>query len=803
MVKILLREIEESGEKDPSIPQGDSINTFGENEMKRFMILILAVVLNISFLAGCARDIADDDDTGNTTDAGIAVNRPDFISVDYMTPGYVYIAETIPFPDLPAGLTNINLVKLANNAVYFTAWGEADEYAAQNVHGLFSMDIDGTNFSPLPNYIPGSIQDDIQNKFVSINSLYVDVEGNLWVTELRGLGDSDGENNFPDGFGTSLIRILDKTGEQLAIFDISDLPSDDGWIYVHSLSVDSWQNIYVASQTKIHVLDHLGNFLFTLDNPEEWIANFIRMTDGTVALAVQQGQNVYLQTIDVDGASWGEIISIPGDLWWLQSVFSGIGEYLYLYNDRTHLNGVLEETGEHIQVFNWVDSNLSSNEITAVMLLPDTRVAATRQLYTSSGTHTELVLLTRITAEELDGKIVFTLATLYFDSEIRHVVEQFNRQSDTHRIDVIDYSTFNTDDDPRAGLMRLNTEIITGNGPDILDMWLLPIQSYASKGVLVDLYPYLDADPEFNRDDLVEGILKASETNDSLYRIIPSFSMQTMYGNPSVLGSYPGWTMEEFLDVIAANPQADWPLGHNGTKWGLLQFLVRFNIDEYVDRSSGTAYFESDEFVKILEIANTFPMGIDPDFGTYSAVAQGRQIIDAGGFGPMAYQVNRALFGGDLVIKGYPNEQRDGNIFSPWKNVAITTFCEEPDVAWEFVRLYLSEEVQRDIIFSMTFPINKVILEEVLTKRNFGTIGSTDGFGGELMLEMEEIRLSEEEIDNLRNIIYNATRIINDDGTIWGLVTETASDYFNGRHSAQDAARIIQNRVTIYLAEQN
>ena len=44
----------------------------------------------------------------------------------------------------------------------------------------------------------------------------------------------------------------------------------------------------------------------------------------------------------------------------------------------------------------------------------------------------------------------------------------------------MDYSQFNTEDDYSAGVTKLNTEIISGNVPDIFVSDQLPIEQYLS-----------------------------------------------------------------------------------------------------------------------------------------------------------------------------------------------------------------------------------------------------------------------------------------------------------------------------------
>jgi hypothetical protein len=61
--------------------------------------------------------------------------------------------------------------------------------------------------------------------------------------------------------------------------------------------------------------------------------------------------------------------------------------------------------------------------------------------------------------------------------------------------------------------------------------------------------------------------------------------------------------------------------------------------------------------------------------------------------------------------------------------------------------------------------------------------------------------LSQKDVDMFRDTINNITRMSCYDETLWNIISETALDYFNGRHTVQDAARIIQSRVTVYLSE--
>jgi ABC-type glycerol-3-phosphate transport system substrate-binding protein len=762
--------------------------------MRKIVSVILSFGILISLLSGCSNDSVNSEstETGETIDTS---------PLNTLSPDNIYTSEIILFPELPDGKTRIEHVALADNTVYFTAYGEGDDNV-NNVPGLYSMNVDGSNFQVLSNYIPGQLPLDASSGFAVITILHIDNEGFLWVSEIRGFPKSNSE----DADHEFILRKLDSTGLETEAFDLGELAGRSEFLYIHALNIDSAGNIYLVSGTDIFILDRGGDLLFNLDNPD-FVGDFIRFSDGRVAFPewdIGQG-GMYLKVIDTERRTWGETISLPSNIPNIQNIFSGFGEHLFIYNDSSFLNGFNAETGEHVKLLSWVGSNLSAEDITAVTVLPDGRIAATRQPLTPAGVlpAKELVLLTVSSAEEQLYRNELVFATFNFDSSRRYAVEMFNRNSNTHRVTVVDYSQFNTDDDWSAGLTRLTAEMIAGSIPDILDINQLPLHDYISHGLLLDLYPFLDADPEIGRDSIIESFLNASDTNGSLYRIVPTFYINTVFGNPSVLGSYPGWNTEEFLEVLVANPEADLPLGPHVDKMSFFTFTVRLNLDKYIDRVSGTANFDNDDIIRILELADTFPPEADWDNeeALHQLIADGRQIMHMWTFwGIGDYLVYRMMFGGDIVFKGFPTENRDSNSFVPLSSLAITTGCTDPDAAWEFLRIFITEDYQREQV-TYGFPVSRAVFDESLERYMSFIEGMSIG-SEDFHVFGEDLILSQEDVDILRDFVDSITRMHNDDVALWRIVREGAQDFFSGRTSAQDAARVIQNRASIYLSEQ-
>jgi ABC-type glycerol-3-phosphate transport system substrate-binding protein len=446
-----------------------------------------------------------------------------------------------------------------------------------------------------------------------------------------------------------------------------------------------------------------------------------------------------------------------------------------------------------------------------IRLLPDERILCTEFAFSLSALKfsIKLTILTKTALSDLPERIVLTLATTHLDQQLETAVVEFNRRNLKYFIEVTDYSQFGTDADWRAGHTRLTTEIISGKVPDIIDVGGLPVRQYINKGLLEDLYEFIDSDPEFDRSHFIESALRAAEANGSLYYTFPEFAIHTIVGNPSVLGFETGWNINEFIAVIEANPDATIPLGsiEGGDISAFVSTLVFNNLSEYIDWLTGTANFDRGDFAKLLEFAKTLDSRsafVDSSLNDADIILSGEQIMEIiYSFSRISeYQVFKALFGNDLVFKGYPVESRHGNIMNIWSSsLAISTTCKDKEGAWEFVRTFLTEEWQMENIFYFgDFPVNKAVFDARIAEAMSPAHEINASWKG-YTINVEPI--TQEEADQIIALVDSMSTSRDWDWDLWVIIREGIDDFVSGKNSAEDTARIIQSRASIYMAEQN
>ena len=82
--------------------------------------------------------------------------------------------------------------------------------------------------------------------------------------------------------------------------------------------------------------------------------------------------------------------------------------------------------------------------------------------------------------------------------------------------------TFN-EEDYNAGMTKLNTEITSGDIPDILCISdVESFDNYSKKGLMADINTFIENDPDYNRDDYCDAILRKMENGEGKLYLYPT-----------------------------------------------------------------------------------------------------------------------------------------------------------------------------------------------------------------------------------------------------------------------------------------
>ena len=616
------------------------------------------------------------------------------------------------------------------------------------------------------------------------------------------------------------VRSLDKDGKELSCYEL-DYDVKDSDLELYNAQIDEKGSIICSCETKILVFAPDGSLSFEIEG-DDYVDSMLRLRDGRIAVSTWGNAGYELRPVDLENKGYGEAIKLPNNVF---SVMAGGGDFDLCYQDGMNLFGFKLGEDQKTKLLNWINVNVNGNSLSGLHINDDGSIVALSTEFSTEHANSEIVKLKLVPESSLPVKKTLTMAVMYMDYDVQQKIIEFNRKNDTTRIEVLDYSEYNTEEDYSAGVTKLTTEIMAGNMPDLLAVSLLPYDQLASKGLLEDLYPYLDADKELSRDDFFPTVLKALEVNGGLYQVAASFQIMTLIGASSVVGSKPGWTYDQFNAALASMPAGCTPLDQYTTRDDMLQRLLTMEMDNLVDWNTGKCYFDSEDYINILNFANRFQAEFDwehyewtEDESTEKRIAEGRQMLMAGNIYSLDDLLyNDLYFGGDATYIGYPTSSGVGNMMSVTTGFSMSAKCADKDAAWAFLRTVLSESYQKNI---WGLPINRQAfdekLEEIMTpdyekdadgnylldeegnKKQIsrGGIGMADGSVHEVYA------MTQEQADKLIELIDSTSRILSNNDSLIQICTEEAQAFFAGQKSAEEVARLTQSKVNIFVNEQ-
>ncbi|MBO5555574.1 MAG: extracellular solute-binding protein [Oscillospiraceae bacterium] len=818
--------------------------------MRKKLSICICLLLCAALLAACGgakpATASSPEPTGGKDEAPAAAQQPQTAwQARFVTP------ET---DGLYGGLQNL---AAREDSLYFTASGVLADETPEGVEPewpeqywvygpvIGKTDLDG-KAEILP-YVPARTESQPgENRGVLFEGLYAAPDGTLWVLEnhyVTGEEENTEEKNLVQILedGTVLqnipLQTLAQHQEETAgidgtySFSVAGMAADEqGNLCV---AVHEWftGNGSYVEDNQICVLDGQSGQLRQAIPMDGEIAGLTRLADGRIVTASYSGSHPIIGLVNVKEGTIEEVHILDDFLDSMNGGREG-GQLIFGASDSVFCLDV--DNAEMEKLFDWTACNVAHSYDDSVCVLPDGRVVTVTG-QASEGKQ-ELAILSPADGAPTEQKVLhMAVMNLYpFTSEM---VSRFNRSQSEYRIEVTDYAQYNdyttgNPEDWNAGLTRLQTELIAGNVPDILDISLLPVNRLEAKGILEDLLPYIQADPELGLDRLNTHVLEAFEENGKLFQSVSNYYVLTTAGRSDVVGEQMGWTMKDLraaLDGLRAENPSATVFDQYTTRDDALTFLLYLELSEYVDWTTGECSFDSEGFHELLSFVKSLPTsyGLNADLSDAADLDQdtrlvrGQQLMKQCSVTCFEDMQVHTIGMGDApcTFVGYPTEYGVGSMFAQMGNAfAISTQCADKDAAWQFVRQFFLPEYQSQFK-GFAFPTNLEVYEEMKQEamttqyqrnpdgsftldadgnRVEADRGSADVGGVKVKLQAA----TAEDVERVEAIIAATTHTLSTDDSIKEIIDTGAAGYFADQKSLEEVVKQIQSRANIYVNEQ-
>lgn len=784
--------------------------------MKKIISLLLAASM-VFAMAGCGGDdvgtdeqganvnIGDNsEEIGNTEESG----SKDGNTGDGPTAMGRYVEEQIDVSEQATGATDLcvredgKLVIVDRNVGMLvsedqgTTWNTEtpDWLADYQEHWISSMCMAPDGTVALTYYVGDSNSDDPDFRLVLIlpDGTQVPVEADFPEDEMyfRQIVMGDDNRIFASSFGAVYEVFRDGNAEKILTLDIN--PS---WMWVKGnlLFIDNeWE------------LDE-APIIYDLDK-EEYVAD--------EALTDFVGEN-YKDRI-YNGTDYGAMYLLPGD------------------DGTVYITG---KKGIHRHVIggNMMEQILDGN--LSLLSNPDYWIIDMLQLednvFLGLFTGGKLIKFTYDPNVPAVPENMITIYSLREDANIRQAVSLYQVK---HPDVFVSYQIGMGSGDAvtrEDAIKKLNTEIMAGEGPDLIVVDELPFDSYVDKGMLVDLTDYLAQ--YSSKEPLFDNVIEAMKRDGKAYAAPATIAVPYIISGADGLENItdlPG--LAEVVEKLREeNPGQD--LMAIGGERGLMKRFAAtsepgwITTEGTIDREILGEYLEQckrifeaqmeglgeevrEQYEHRMERISEFN-GVDAEETEWSINLEmmsyiGKETKMMTGWIPSQYEYTQMISIDKNKefenTKAVPMQGQCSQVFKPSTMLAVSAASRQPEAALEFMDAFLSADVQgvydglpiNQNAYDIQFTPNPEYLGE---NGEYGSWVSSDADGNRV--SFQSFWASDDEIADFKKKLSMVNTAYIPDMMLENAVFTQGISYMRGEQSMDETLDAIEKAVAIYMAE--
>ncbi len=322
----------------------------------------------------------------------------------------------------------------------------------------------------------------------------------------------------------------------------------------------------------------------------------------------------------------------------------------------------------------------------------------------------------------------------------------------------------------------LNMEIAAGNSPDVICAFDYSLfHNLSNKGAFADMYPLIDSENSpLAREDFFSNLLTANEIDGKLIAMPSCFGISTAVAKKkNVPGVNENWTPDEMVEALENMPE-DTLLSAGASDSVVNLFnLVSRSTSKYIDYTTGECTFDGEEFTRLIELSKELTTRGDSTYEhELNAFATDKALVYFGAV--MSEEIFESMkkdtFADDeLIFAGNPTYNGNGGGFVYGDIFGITETSECKEASWLFIEEILGDKHYEDIAVQGFSPLEK------------------------------NLNIEDEYLDSYMRSITAADFY---DYDVMNIIQEEAAYFYSGERTAQECTEIINNRISIKIAEQ-
>jgi len=606
----------------------------------------------------------------------------------------------------------------------------------------------------------------------------------------------------PDGTLTKTLELEKRKGE---------------YDYVGSIVVGTGDKIFICSSNGLKVYDQEGRTtgkidrerLVTASAGEDGSILIINRREGIFELekyAPDSGQTVWKKELKLGGRPNGIHFS-PYD----KKIYISDASEIGIYDDQGNYSG---------QLLDYSDTGILPDEqyMSGFVVDESKRIyISLRQGYEENGKSFKLY---RYVLAKDDGtrasRKLLTISTMRRDSMLESMAKKFQQRHPNIKVKVR-----SMDEDGKGTteemMKKFNAEIVSGNAADLVCLDGLPYKKYYEKHIFTDLDEFISKDNSFDISMFYTNIIEACKYKGKLYAMPVTFNFKAVQVDEALakaqgaLFDVGDWTWEKFSKAalqLSKDKNGDGKTDIYGLAktdpLELFGYIFSSTGKQFIDMENKSCSFDSEEFIQLLKMVKTLcsketmhdKLDYEALYYDSSKGSIGFNFINE--LNTFEFTIAKCMLGDGTQIYSMPRWSKEAPATFDATMYAINSSSSMKEEAWEFVKFITS-----DGSYGRGHSVNKNTLENIMKEMmkpdNSSTLMISNDKGETRTIVIEPY--TEKQNEQMKSMIEDLGQLNDYDPQLKAIIEEELKSYLNDQRSAEDVAKLIQNRVNIYLNE--
>lgn len=428
------------------------------------------------------------------------------------------------------------------------------------------------------------------------------------------------------------------------------------------------------------------------------------------------------------------------------------------------------------------------------------------KLYAYTDNEYELIIFNNISSDIYENREPIKIGGYGVESSlaIKWAAYSFNISQNEYRIYIEDYWNeypYTSGIEAQSQIANLIKGFNDGKAPDIYFGTNFDYRYMFNAGLVADMLPIMENDPDFNVDSLIPSIKETITKNGVCYQMFAAFYFDGDFGLKSIFEEkdVTYTNVDELAQHLDISVRGDMQAAEFADQ------IIRYSLDDLMERASGNHVVPKEDLKKVVDysVRNGIPYGTyENNIADMDTVHDGIYLTCRRTHVGNLYEVNsiESKLNDSFIYLGFPSIYGSVHAVQPDGLVAISSDTEKKDACWQFIKYMLSEEVQEIEIGQGNNPVvNSVFNELCEYAMDPGSVPESKTIWNSIVNSKKAV--PGWVVADYKDMVYSVDSVISYDWGLYNIICDEINSYYIQGKGSTEIAESLQSRLDLYVSE--